>query len=224
LSLKPGDFFVSVVDFFGILVPGALLALLILAPAQRYLFNGEVLPHVDGEPATTGLFLVMAYVCGQATEAVGSFLLDWVTDHTYRASKAKSSQALIERVRELRKQIIGDAGIVQSDFRWARLWVRTTSPEGFAAIERLGANAKFFRGLAVVFAIGALLFLYEGHIGLAIAAALLFLLWLYRDAVQRWQRDKAAFEYVIVEAAARQLKDHERSGDAASRAKPDPSP
>jgi hypothetical protein len=91
-----------------------------------------------------------------------------------------------------------------SDFRWARLWVTKHSPEGRTAVERLEASAKLFRGLTVAFLFGGLWFgLGRYAFGLqprwdvCLVSLGLACLWLYRDAVKRWQRDKTAFEYLV---------------------------
>ena len=75
--IKPSDFFVGVVDFFAVLLPGAALV---------YLFRPFLTDDVpiDWLPSTSTqswvLFLVLAYIVGHLLHALGSQLLD---DYVY---------------------------------------------------------------------------------------------------------------------------------------------
>lgn len=78
---KPSDFFVGVIDFFAILLPGALLTVLLLSA-------GEGLLDLVGEPRGTterwAAFLVAAYVLGHLLQAFGGLFLDPIYDCLYR--------------------------------------------------------------------------------------------------------------------------------------------
>src|SRR5215467_14803282 len=76
--IKPSDFFIGVVDFFAILLPGA---------AFVYLFRPFLIDDVPiGWLPTTStqswvLFLVLAYIVGHLLHALGSQLLN---DYVYQ--------------------------------------------------------------------------------------------------------------------------------------------
>jgi len=48
MDYKPGDFVVGIVDFFAIILPGALLSLLFQEAAHKYFF-GTIVPPIRSE-------------------------------------------------------------------------------------------------------------------------------------------------------------------------------
>jgi hypothetical protein len=60
MAYKPGDFFVGVIDFFGILVPGAVLLFL----DRDCAVNSVSLPLTGNQTALWVVFLVGSYVVG----------------------------------------------------------------------------------------------------------------------------------------------------------------
>jgi hypothetical protein len=198
LSYKPSDLYLGVVDLFGILLPGALAALLFLDVGQRYIFNDELVPRLHGDFETIAAFVVGSYLLGLFADAIGSLGLDWLTDRTYRTRKLKAHAALMSQVAWLRKQELGRDTQLTSDFRWARASVYTRTLEGTRAIERLEASAKLFRSVTVVLVAATVKLALEGHPLAALVSLSLGALVLSRTAVQRWQRDKSTFEYYLI--------------------------
>src|SRR5579859_47188 len=83
----PLHFYVSVVVFFTVLLPGALMSFLGLEFAQKYIL-GSILPAPKGEIANAIAFIVAAYVLGYFVFALGSYL-DPLYDCTYRDLKRR---------------------------------------------------------------------------------------------------------------------------------------
>jgi len=82
-SAKPADFFLGVVEFFAILLPGA---------ALFYLIKPWVLCHVPLDLIPTdrvvswAVFLVMSYLTGHLLHAIGGYLDKLVYTETYGSS------------------------------------------------------------------------------------------------------------------------------------------
>jgi hypothetical protein len=164
MAYKPGDFFLGIIDFFGILVPGAVLLFL---HGER--LAGNLGLRLDHDPtAIWAAFFVGSYVLGSFLLGFGFVLnrLLWLylpetKDNYY--NEVKSAIKLPQGVRENR---------VDAFYR-AYSFVRiSNSPSALAEIERQMADYKLFRGLAVVFLFDVLLVCFR-HSG-PIAARLAF--------------------------------------------------
>ena len=202
MPYKPSDFFLGVVELYGVLLPGAALAFLFSADASS-IFNGRILPRLNG-PAEVGVaFVVASYILGQGLDAIGSLVLDWFTDWSYKDRKLKASPKLVAEAEKIRRGMLGDNQDMVSGFRWARTCVALLSPEGTRAVERLEAEAKFFRSLTVLLVIAAIKFAVSGAVVLAVAGLAFGGLALARTAVERWQRNKTTYEFFIATAALR---------------------
>ena len=80
MEYKPN---VGLVDFLGVLLPGALLAFLLKGRTDS-VFNDKILPNINF-PSTEGwvAFVFAAYLLGQFTSLVGATLMDRIYDQTY---------------------------------------------------------------------------------------------------------------------------------------------
>ena len=164
MAYKPGDFFLGIIDFFGILVPGAVLLFL----------HGERLAahlglRLDNDPAATwAAFFVGSYVLGSFLLGFG-FLLNRLlrlyqpetTDHYY--NEVKGAIKLPDGVKKNRTDAFYRA------YSFVRI---SNSQSALAEIERQMADYKLFRGLAVVFFFDVLLMCFR-HSG-PVAARLVF--------------------------------------------------
>ncbi len=140
--MKPGDFYLGVIDFFGILIPGAVLL---------YLYGdwfAVFLPpwSEEEQPALWVVFAVASYVVGQFLLGLGvplNRLLGLVRparkDRFYLA--VRNAIDMPEGVETTRTNV----------FYRAYACVRLESPSALAEIERQMADYKLFRSLTVVF-------------------------------------------------------------------------
>jgi len=148
---KPGDLFLGVVDFFSTLLPGVLLALLVLKAVEQSCsssHSGSILcqvfhevPHESAQGWVA--FGVVSYILGRFVFLVGAFFLDDFYDHTYRRWYRKKADPLRDRVAHA-------YSLGESILAWATAIVRLESPSASAEIDRLEADSKFFRSLGVV--------------------------------------------------------------------------
>jgi hypothetical protein len=122
--VKPGDFFVGIIDFFAILLPGAMLCFLGLPFAHDHLF-GHVLPAVAAGAQSWVAFVLASYLLGQFTFLLGATFMDHIYDATYLAHKRKGGDRLYQRAREIQ----GDDQFLNGSFKWASAFVRLRSAE-----------------------------------------------------------------------------------------------
>jgi hypothetical protein len=149
MSEKPGDFFLGVIDFFGILVPG--IALLILQGSTLAQLAAISVPQAhnwwDWVPA-----VVAAYVAGQFLLGVG-VPLNRLASIVFPEAKDQFFQAVRDQV-PLPPNVPRTRPYV---FNAAFSFVRLESPSALAEVERQAAEYKLFRSLTLLFVLDGLL-------------------------------------------------------------------
>jgi hypothetical protein len=154
MSEKPGDFFLGVIDFFGVLVPGVVL--LILQGSTLLQLAAISIPQAqnwwDWVPA-----LVAAYVAGQFLLGLG-VPLNRLASIVFPESKDRFFQAVRDDV-----PLPPDVARIRSNvFNAAFSFVRLASPSALAEVERQAAEYKLFRSLTLVFVLDGLLVALQG--------------------------------------------------------------
>lgn len=152
---RPGEFFIGVIDFFAILVPG-------VAGAA---FGAWATGHLPEKPESLFFLtiLLLGFIVGHVLHGLGSFLDDYFYDWLYkpldttkrtgiRAWKPfRANDALYLEARRLADPGHTPPGIpLGGMYQWARAWLRVHSPEATSEVDRLEADSKFFRSLAVL--------------------------------------------------------------------------
>jgi hypothetical protein len=194
--MKPGDFFVGAMDFFAILMPGALLAFL-LSPWAPEVF-GPLLPALENDAAGWVAFAVSAYLFGHLLHHLGSFL-DRSYDDIYVADKRKfGDERLLVEARKLTQADLGSDIDNINIFHWAGSFVRANNSAAGAEIERAGGESKFFRSLCLVALLAAVIFLSKGSSLAALLAAALAGFSYRRFCKQRWESSQRTYEYFVL--------------------------
>ncbi len=146
MDYKPGDFFIGAIDFFGVVVPGAVLLFLQGKPLLK-IFD---LPLPDGQPVAWVAFAVGSYV-------LGNFLLGLSHNLTFllRVYYPERKDDFYAKVKAI---IDPPKTLNRTDaFYRAQSFVRLNSPSFLAEIERQEANYRLFRSLILVFALDCVL-------------------------------------------------------------------
>ena len=95
MDYKPSDLFVSVIDFFAVILPGALFSLLF--SDYRHQIFGPVFPEIgEGAPRWVA-FIFASYMFGHFIFAVGSLFLDPFYDRFYAKAQRVRKGALPRR-------------------------------------------------------------------------------------------------------------------------------
>lgn len=154
---KPAEFFIGLVDFFAILLPGgiATASCLLLAykehPDYPTLHSTVPLLLDKNWPAWVG-FVVISYLLGHFIFLVGSVTLDNLYDLTYSEIKKNDSVEIKNNAGVNVRDSLGDPEGKQVDsiFQWARIFTRLRNPATTLEVDRLEADSKFFRSVTVL--------------------------------------------------------------------------
>ena len=151
MDYKPSDFFVGVVDFFAVLLPGALVAALIRKDASPYVFGTRgVLPAIGSSAEGWLTFVIAAYLIGSLLFLVGAFLDALLYDPLRKVAVPTVRNGAYTRATELKQRVLPSlGGDALNTFQWARATLRLRAPEAVGEVERYEADSKFFRSVAV---------------------------------------------------------------------------
>src|SRR2546425_13107584 len=84
MDFKPSNFFVSLVSLLGVVLPGSILAFFALTGVWRPILPPALTAVQTGSPEGWAIFLIGAYIAGQALYSFGKWFLDPVYYRTYR--------------------------------------------------------------------------------------------------------------------------------------------
>lgn len=196
--MKPADFFIGVMEFFAILMPGAVLVYLLLAMAPG--LGAAALDPFEpaSEVVKWSAFGVSAYVSGHLLHHVGSVLDHWYDKGYVRHKRRFGDERLLRDARALVRADLGGDLEEISTFEWAGSWVRAHSDAAGAELERAGADAKFFRSLCIVAAIGTPVFLVQMKVVAAVGSFALSWFSYRRFCRRRWDTAQRTYEYFVM--------------------------
>lgn len=190
---KPSEFFVGLLEFFAILLPG-FIATVFLAPRLYPYVGGALVPAPTTEAERWVLLLVGAYLIGNLLFHAGS-AVDRVYDSVRKARLARAAAQLrskpdtrlegnaydvwtndqaFQQATVLRKAMLIPAQhTAMNTFKWARSLLLAAMPAGAEDVHRLEADSKLFRSAMVVCILIAIVLLLEQRFLGATAALLL---------------------------------------------------
>ena len=150
-DFKPNDLLVGIVDFFAVLLPGAVLAFA-LQLAKVGFIERQLLGRSQEEKWI--IFVVASYLLGHFVSLIGAAFLDDLYDKTYaRRRYTGDGSRLLNYVGRIKRRALS-GNEIENNFKWARAFIRLNKSDVAADIDRLEADSKFFRSLAVVAALG----------------------------------------------------------------------
>ena len=204
MDTKPSDFFVGVIDFFAVILPGALLCSMLVPLAQGHLF-GPIVPPFAGRAEVWIAFLFASYLMGHLVFLLASFL-DPVYDKLRRRLKPPENDRLYALATQLKEAKLGPASAdLINTFRWAKAYIQMCHPKAIVEINRLEADSKFFRSFVVVLVLAVPILLARGQ-GVEVVVAIVLLplaaLCFWRYAERRWKSTRLAYEYLITATKA----------------------
>ena len=193
---KPSEFYVGVLDLFGVLLPGAVAAAL-LEPRLGDVIFGSLVTRPSSEPATWATFLLIAYFLGHLIFLVGSYLdplyntlrkrLDPYDDKSaYRVATSIRDSILTEQEQK-----------PLNTFQWARSVLLAACPAAAQDVHRLEADSKFFRSVLVVSALASILLFMEGRVVEGAIAVVLIVPCFARYYERRLKSTTQAYIHVV---------------------------
>jgi ADP-ribose pyrophosphatase YjhB (NUDIX family) len=230
MSFEPEKFFIGLMDFFSILLPGALLTYLLKDLWGPGLFGASYAGLAGAEG--WAVFLFGAYLLGHFIFLVGSLLDGRVYDPLRDATPAKQVDRLARgddlssrgarwlaarlfkesmdralhqavRIKDHYLDPLGASGAINA-FQWCKVQLTLGHPEAMTSVQRFEADSKFFRSLLVVLCVlipvGWAL---RGAMAAAVGVPVLALaFWRYVD--QRAKATTQAYWYVIAMEGAKE--------------------
>ena len=177
MSFEPEKFFIGLLDFFAVLLPGALLTYLVKDMVGPSVLGSEY--YRLGETEGTAIFLFSAYLLGHFIFLIGAKYLDndlydpirtatregqigrlakgekrpWRTTRWLArrliSKDADPSVRQAVRIKELYLDPVHASSAVNA-FQWAKARLTLEHAEAMATIQRFEADSKFFRSFCVV--------------------------------------------------------------------------
>lgn len=172
MNFEPQKFFIGLIDFFSILLPGALLTFIIKEADESILFGINVYLNQNGTEKAV-VFLFSSYLLGHFLFLVGSILDDCVYDPIRKRTEEKQIENLIygkrlspfmirwlaslffkkrpnrplSRVVKIKEAYLKKIGAPETinAFQWCKLRLINENPEALLIVNRFEANSKFFR-------------------------------------------------------------------------------
>lgn len=229
MNFDPQKFFIGLMDFFSILLPGALLTYLLMGDVGPVVLGDRYQKLSSGE--AWAIFLFASYLVGHLVFLLGSWLdelYDWTRRYTlntqigmlaHRGRLLKwPARALIwlvfkgernlavDRAVKIKLQALGALNAKDSinTFQWCKALLNSESPTSLAVVQRFEADSKFFRCFTVVLllvlAAWPLQHRWPASAGIPVVLGLLMLaLWRYME--QRFKATNQAYWFVITQTA-----------------------
>lgn len=177
MSFEPQKFFLGVIDFFAIILPGAILTFLVKDSLGPFLLSSNYY-KLTGAPGWVA-FLGGSYLLGHFVFLIGAGLLD---DYTYDPLRKASYGEQISRLADdkrlspllarflarifmgresdravnlavrIKEHYVGPLGGAKAinAFQWSKAKLILAHPGAIEEVHRLEADSKFFRSLVIV--------------------------------------------------------------------------
>ena len=222
MDLDPQKFFIGLMDFFSILLPGALLTWLLMDDVGPLVVGENYLPETQAWVA----FLFASYLLGHLIFLLGTWLdefYDWARGYTLNTQIKLLTQRgqllpwpvralvwlvfkdernlAVNRAVKIKQQILRPLQAKDSinTFQWCKALLNSENPPALAAVQRFEADSKFFRCFAVVLLTLLIAWPWQERWplgGIPVVLALLVLaLWRYME--QRLKATNQAYWFVI---------------------------
>lgn len=193
---KPSEFYVGVLDFFAILLPGA-IATAILQPKYGDLIIGPLINLPGDEAGPWAVFLVFAYFLGHLIFSLGSLMDPYYEKIRKKFYPDESGDAYPCATQIHDTMLQGNEIKALNTFQWARSVLISACPAAAEDVLRLEADSKFFRSLFVVFALAAILFFISGQSGAGWGALGLAILCTFRYFDRRRKSNAQACIHIV---------------------------
>lgn len=194
--MKPGDFYVGIISFFSILVPGAVAAAL-LEPLLGVSILGPVIPVPANEAGRWAAFLVASYFLGHLIFLCGAYI-DPLYDRIRTKRNPYNNESAYQCATKIRLEMLrGDENKAVSTFQWSRAILTALFPAAAGHVHELEADSKFFRSLLIVLALAGAILLRRGLLIEGAIALLLIGPCFGRYYERRLKSTTQAYVYVI---------------------------
>jgi hypothetical protein len=220
---EPEKFHVGMIDFFSVILPGAVLTY-VLQALDILKRLGMPFPPPPTPEAGWAVFLVTSYVAGHFVFLVGSWIdelydayVNWqrasLSPHRRKTLKWRMPARCWARLRKQKKfaplnsallikaEMAWKAGVsvdAMNAFQWAKCRLALEAPLALARVERFEADSKFFRSFAVVTIVLVVPLSLAGLWGCSLVSFAATVLALLRYGDQRFKATRQAYMYILI--------------------------
>ena len=192
--VKPADFFVGMIDFFSVFLPGGMLTFVIYNNYQSFFF--DVVP-LEGGQLWVG-FLFFSYLLGHIIYMIGA-RLDILYDCHRRSRNPHTNELAFQCTSAIKQKFLsGNENDSVNTFQWSISILTTQYPEAMMEINRLVADQKFFRSLIVIIPLISLVLLFNSDYFQAGVFSLLIIPCYIRYYERRLKSTTRAYQYIIM--------------------------
>ena len=219
MKFEPQKFYIGMIEFFSVILPGVLFTYLFMIEYKR--LTGQSYQIDTNEQGV--IFLFVSYVSGHFIFMMGSFidtfdqyLRNWTFQSQLRrvanggtpvarikrwlsTNILRNRDQALYRVLPIKQHYLGKVGAVSAvnAFQWSKAWLTEKNPQALSEVERYEADSKFFRSFMVVLFMLALWALMNQDAIVLGLAIFLLLLSAYRFEIQRIKATSSAYWYVL---------------------------
>lgn len=224
MNFEPQKFFVGLIDFFAVWLPGALLIYLFMNGTGPSLFEGARFEKASGSEAVV-VFLFASYLVGHFIFLIGSWVLDdYVYDPIRTATEKeqiirlanggrrswklsrllaallirRDADTAVARAVEIQHHYLDPlrASSAINAFQWSKARLMLEKPQALEAVQRFEADSKFFRSLLIVLCVVLVWATIQSRLLIA-PLGLLLILAFWRYVEQRLKATSQAYRHVI---------------------------
>ena len=194
MGWSPKEFFLNAQDFFGGVVPGAILTG-ILAFAAKSLPPSHAFRELT-PPAQWVAFCLASLVIGFLLNGISSGVIDWLYDKTYATAKRRHGDHLLRLARAEAERWVQD---ISSDsvYEWAKARVLAKDPRIEDQVAILQGISKLFRSMSLMAAVACAILLAERALTWALIAGVLAVIAFGVFATRRWRASRLVYQRLL---------------------------
>lgn len=157
---KLSDFFIGVIEFFGILIPGTLIIFLhgkmLLQPMQEHLGNLIFLSTIESSKDWI-LISVFAYLAGHLLFALSELIYNFLIKYKPHYFLFEETKMYGDKANNYIQLPIKNKSYCTEIYYYSFSFIRVTSQEAISEIEHKASEYKMFRSLSILFLLDILL-------------------------------------------------------------------
>lgn len=198
MSSEPDKFHIGIIDFFSVILPGAVLTFQLRSLADEGFF-GNHFPSVKSDTEGWIVFLVIAYILGHFIFLLGSWL-DRIYDVMLERLLPRKNNLPFEEALKIMTRHLDFIGIDKKAinvFQWIKCRLAIAHPTALNHVQRFEADSKFFRSLVVVLIFLMALALMRHNMLMLVVYLVLIGISVWRYGEQRFKSTRQAYWYAI---------------------------
>jgi hypothetical protein len=203
VAVKPSDFYLSLLDVFAVVLPGACLTAIpavLYNSAQNRGFGAASYGWLF-TATPNAAFVLGAFILGHFIAAVASYL-DRAFEWYYEIGpEGRHGDVVCHAAKLVREAATSD--LVTDKFsilKWSKAFIQIHDPASRLEIDRLEATSKFFRSMVVVSVPWTVLLLGQGEPVLALIGLAVGVFAFTRFCDQRWKAAQLSFATTVLVA------------------------